>query len=120
MNLGAASTQRKFYIAARSRKKAQAAIKDLKQETGKEAIFLQLDLADMKSVKAGAEEFTRYVHFLCFLLTVTNRCDCPAKRQNCMSCLTTRASEESQKSSRRENSSLTIAQCVQRSNGTGY
>jgi len=37
--------------------KAQAAIEDLQAQTGKEAIFLKLDLADLKSVKAAALEF---------------------------------------------------------------
>ncbi|THU77863.1 hypothetical protein K435DRAFT_606119, partial [Dendrothele bispora CBS 962.96] len=39
--------------------KAKAAIKDLKQKTDKEAIFLKLDLADLKSVKEAAEEYMR-------------------------------------------------------------
>ncbi|TFK40852.1 NAD(P)-binding protein [Crucibulum laeve] len=47
----------KVYIAARSKDKAEQAIQDLKQETGKQAHFLKLDLADLKSVKAAAEEF---------------------------------------------------------------
>ncbi|OCH84893.1 NAD-P-binding protein [Obba rivulosa] len=48
----------KVYLAARSPEKAQAAIAELKEATGKEAIFLKLDLADLKSVKAAAEEYT--------------------------------------------------------------
>ncbi|KDR82948.1 hypothetical protein GALMADRAFT_220948 [Galerina marginata CBS 339.88] len=47
----------KVYVAARSREKAERAIKDLENETGKEGIFLELDLSDLKSVKASAEEF---------------------------------------------------------------
>jgi retinol dehydrogenase-12 len=47
----------KVYIAARSRPKAEEAIKDLKTQTGKEALFLKLDLADLKSVKKAAEDF---------------------------------------------------------------
>ncbi|TFK32879.1 hypothetical protein BDQ12DRAFT_739138 [Crucibulum laeve] len=47
----------KVYLAARNEKKAIQAIRDLKNETGKEAYFLQLDLADLKVVKAAAEEF---------------------------------------------------------------
>ncbi|KAI0754737.1 NAD(P)-binding protein [Daedaleopsis nitida] len=47
----------KVYLAARSREKAGAAIAYLKQETGKEAIFLELDLASLASVKKAAEEF---------------------------------------------------------------
>ena len=63
----------KVYIAARSQKKAEEAIKELKEETGKEGIFLKLDLSDLKAVKAAAEEFHRCVHlktafFLCNVL----------------------------------------------------
>ncbi|KAI0344005.1 NAD(P)-binding protein [Trametopsis cervina] len=47
----------KVYIATRNKEKSLAAIEDLKKETGNEAIFLPLDLADLKNVKASAEEF---------------------------------------------------------------
>lgn len=47
----------KVYVAARSQEKADVAIKDLKNSTGKEALFLKLDLADLKSVKASVEEY---------------------------------------------------------------
>ncbi|KAG2365091.1 hypothetical protein BDR07DRAFT_1278189 [Suillus spraguei] len=47
----------KVYIAARSQEKAEVAIKDLKNSTGKEAFFLKLDLADLKSVKSSVEEY---------------------------------------------------------------
>ncbi|KAF8961484.1 hypothetical protein BDZ97DRAFT_2029761 [Flammula alnicola] len=47
----------KVYIAVRNSDKGAQAIDDLKKETGKEAIFLKLDLADLKSIKAAAEEF---------------------------------------------------------------
>lgn len=49
----------KVYIAARNPEKAEDAIARLKEATGKEAIFLKLDLASLKAVKAGAEEFLR-------------------------------------------------------------
>ncbi|KAJ7097006.1 NAD-P-binding protein [Mycena crocata] len=49
----------KVYLAARSEGKAKQAIADLKSETGKEAEFLQLDLADLHSVKRAAAEFNR-------------------------------------------------------------
>ena len=48
-------------MASRSKAKAEQAIADLKQLTGREAIFLELDLANLKSVKKAAEEFLRYV-----------------------------------------------------------
>ncbi|KAG2131788.1 hypothetical protein DEU56DRAFT_739839 [Suillus clintonianus] len=47
----------KVYVAARSQEKAEVAIKDLKDSTGGEALFLKLDLGDLKSVKAAAEEY---------------------------------------------------------------
>ncbi|KAE9404178.1 NAD(P)-binding protein [Gymnopus androsaceus JB14] len=48
----------RVYIAARSKEKAEQAIQELSASTGKEALFLKLDLADLTSVKAAAEEFT--------------------------------------------------------------
>lgn len=49
-----------MYIATRSADKAQTAIDELKNITGKETIFfLELDLADLDSVKKAAEEFIR-------------------------------------------------------------
>ncbi|ESK86522.1 NAD(P)-binding protein [Moniliophthora roreri MCA 2997] len=49
----------KVYLAARSKKSAEEAIKEIKDQIGKEAIFIELDLANLKSVKACAEEFSR-------------------------------------------------------------
>jgi retinol dehydrogenase-12 len=46
------------YIATRSADKAEAVIDELKATTGKESVFfLRLNLADLDSVKAAAEEF---------------------------------------------------------------
>ena len=45
------------YLAARDRTKATAAIAALREETGRSAIFLELDLASLASVKCAAEEF---------------------------------------------------------------
>jgi NAD(P)-dependent dehydrogenase (short-subunit alcohol dehydrogenase family) len=53
----------KVFLAARSATKANAAIAELKQQTGKEAIFLQLDLSDIPSVRKSAEEFLSYARF---------------------------------------------------------
>ena len=50
----------KVYLAARSKEKADAAIADLKAATGKEALFLELDLASLASVKMAAEDFLRF------------------------------------------------------------
>ncbi|KAI0782859.1 NAD(P)-binding protein [Abortiporus biennis] len=47
----------KVYMAARSQSRAEAAIAALKEDTGKEAIWLPLDLSDLKSVKNAAETF---------------------------------------------------------------
>ncbi|TFK37741.1 NAD-P-binding protein [Crucibulum laeve] len=47
----------KVYLGARSEDKARQAIRELEKETGKSAIFLKLDLASLKSVKAAASEF---------------------------------------------------------------
>jgi NAD(P)-dependent dehydrogenase (short-subunit alcohol dehydrogenase family) len=51
------------YIAARSADKARKAIADLKEETGREAHFLQLDLASLASVRRAASEFLSFVEF---------------------------------------------------------
>lgn len=48
-------------MASRNQVKAQAAVDELKRETGREAIFLRVDLASLKSVRVAAEEFLRYV-----------------------------------------------------------
>ena len=54
------SKNAKVYIATRNEDRAKAAIEDLKQTTGNEAIFLKLDLSSLKSVKAAADEFLGY------------------------------------------------------------
>ncbi|PFH48869.1 hypothetical protein AMATHDRAFT_148897 [Amanita thiersii Skay4041] len=51
------SKNAKVYMVCRSEEKGNAAIEELFQETGKRGILLRLDLADLKSVKAGAEVF---------------------------------------------------------------
>lgn len=45
------------YLAARDSQKGADAIAQLKRETGREAAFLALDLADVGSVRRAAEEF---------------------------------------------------------------
>ncbi|SJL07782.1 related to Oxidoreductase, short-chain dehydrogenase [Armillaria ostoyae] len=47
----------KVYIASRNTKKAGDAIDKLREDTGKDAIFLPLDLASLKSIRAAAEQF---------------------------------------------------------------
>lgn len=55
----------KVYLAARNATKGSAAIAELKNETGKEAIFLQLDLADLPAVRKSVGEFLSCVLLLC-------------------------------------------------------
>ncbi|CCM06190.1 uncharacterized protein FIBRA_08432 [Fibroporia radiculosa] len=47
----------KVYMASRSQEKAEAAINELKEQTGKEALFLQLDLSSLASIRRSAEEY---------------------------------------------------------------
>ena len=50
----------KVYIATRSREKSEAAIEELRKETGNESIFfLKVDLSDLVSIKAAVEEFVK-------------------------------------------------------------
>ncbi|KZT02807.1 NAD(P)-binding protein [Laetiporus sulphureus 93-53] len=48
----------KVYMASRNKEKAESAIKELKEMTGREAIFLQLDLSILASIKRAAQEFS--------------------------------------------------------------
>lgn len=54
----------KVYMAARNKQKAEAAIASLKTETSREAIFLELDLSSLASVKKSAQEFLSKEHEL--------------------------------------------------------
>ncbi|TDL25722.1 NAD-binding protein [Rickenella mellea] len=47
----------KVYLAARSESKAKKAIDGLKNETGRDAVFLNLDLASLDSIERAAKEF---------------------------------------------------------------
>ncbi|TFY51193.1 hypothetical protein EVJ58_g10694 [Rhodofomes roseus] len=47
----------KVYMASRDQKKAEAAIEELKEKTGKEALLLKLDLASLASVRQAASQF---------------------------------------------------------------
>lgn len=49
----------KVYIAGRNSSKAEAAIKELKERTGKEALFLELDLANLRAIRKSVAEFQR-------------------------------------------------------------
>ena len=80
----------KVYLAARSSQKASEAIAELKNETGKQAIFLQLDLSDILTVRRSAQEFLSYVppHWLSLCLNVSFS----GMRVNCMFLSITRES----------------------------
>lgn len=52
------------YMASRSKDKAEKAIASLKEATGKEALFHELDLSSLASVKKSAEEFLTKEHEL--------------------------------------------------------
>ncbi|KAF9496372.1 NAD(P)-binding protein [Pleurotus eryngii] len=45
------------YVASRSEEHAQSAIAELKEATGKEPIFLRLDLGNLSHIRKAAEEF---------------------------------------------------------------
>ena len=49
----------KVYLAARNKEKAEAALVDLKAATGREAYFLELDLASLPSVRRAAHDCLR-------------------------------------------------------------
>lgn len=51
----------KVYIATRNRQKTEAAIAELKEATGREAHWLELDLGELASVRRAAKEFLMYV-----------------------------------------------------------
>ncbi|KAJ6619837.1 NAD-P-binding protein [Mycena sp. CBHHK59/15] len=45
------------YIASRNKAKAEIAIQELKESTGKDALFLRLDLEDLHSIRQAVENF---------------------------------------------------------------
>ena len=79
-----------MYIGARSPARAEEAIADLKNATGKQALFLKIDLGSLKSVKAAAEELQRYVHCLFNACPGTYLRHAPERRLSCMLCSITR------------------------------
>ena len=70
----------KVYLAARSTQKANEAIAELKNETGKEAIFLQLDLSDILAVRRSAQEFLSYV--ICIFLVKAHKVTCVYRKES--------------------------------------
>ena len=55
----------KVYFAARNEDKTVVTIAELKEETGNEGIFLELDLTSLASVKKSAELFKRCISIQC-------------------------------------------------------
>ena len=53
----------KVYLAARSQERAEKAIQELKQVTGREAIYHHLDLSSLANIRKSAAEFIKWVHF---------------------------------------------------------
>jgi retinol dehydrogenase 12 len=64
-------TRTKRKSIARSQTKAEAAIEDLRQKTGKTAIWLKLDLADLKSIKAALEDFSAMFYSIMRMLIIS-------------------------------------------------
>ena len=75
-----------MYIGARSQAKAEEAINKLRELTGKDALFLKLDLGDLKAVKATAEEFLRYASSV--LIPAMHLIFNTAKKRSCIYSLT--------------------------------
>lgn len=50
----------KVWIAGRNPKRVAEAVEDLRKETGKVALVLHMDLADLQSIKRAVAEFLRY------------------------------------------------------------
>ncbi len=63
----------KVYIACRNEAKAKAAIEKLREATGKDALYLPLDLASFKSIQAAASDFLRLVTGLLQICLETDR-----------------------------------------------
>lgn len=78
-------------MASRSKDKADTAIQELKAQTdGKEAIFLELDLGNLASVRKAAEEYMRHVSHTAYSLVAMPHNVYAAKRRSFMSWSTTR------------------------------
>ncbi|KAJ7630227.1 NAD(P)-binding protein [Roridomyces roridus] len=67
----------KVYLAARSPDKAATAIQSLEAETKGKAIFLQLDLGDLPSVRHAAESFLKQEQKLDILFNNAGVMNCP-------------------------------------------
>ena len=50
----------KVYIAGPTPAEAEAAIQELKERTGKDALFVELDLANLRAIRKAAADFQRY------------------------------------------------------------
>jgi hypothetical protein len=55
----------KVYLTARTERKARTAIEELEAETGHKALFLELELSDLRSVRSAVAAFLRCVSCCC-------------------------------------------------------
>ncbi|VDB84625.1 unnamed protein product [Peniophora sp. CBMAI 1063] len=67
----------KVYLAARNPERVNKAIEELKAATGKEPIFLQLDLSDLTAVRRSAEQFLAKEPVLHVLINNAGIMACP-------------------------------------------
>jgi retinol dehydrogenase-12 len=51
----------KVYIASHSETRVKATIQELKELTGQEALFIELELSSLSSVRAAAQQFQQFV-----------------------------------------------------------
>jgi hypothetical protein len=81
----------KVYLACRSRTKAEQTIRDLAVEYPEnKALFLELDLASLESVRKASEEFLRFATCLTARSLLSTNCTLPAaRRKSFISSLTT-------------------------------
>lgn len=68
------------YLAARTPERAAAAIAQLERETKRTAVFLQLDLADLRSVRKAAEAFLAQEARLDILFNNAGVMNCPPEK----------------------------------------
>lgn len=77
-------------MASRNKTKATEAIDKLREEIGKEALFLELDLSSLASVRRAAEEYLSYVSVHHAGVCVIQLIVVVGRSGSCTSCSTTR------------------------------
>ncbi|KAI0088815.1 NAD(P)-binding protein [Irpex rosettiformis] len=68
------------YIAGRSKSKAESAVEELRTSTGKKPVFLELDLANLASIRRSAEEFLGKEQELHILFNNAGVLSCPIEQ----------------------------------------